>query len=243
MASLESVRQKIDHAKWHRNLLYTESSGYIRSNPGEMVANPDGDPNTFIYRQKEVVPARIGLLVGDCMQNLRSAFDYLIWELVLAAGNTPTDRHMFPSCLTERSFKDALRGRRLKGITYGAKALVQSLQPYTHTNPAEHWLAILDELSNINKHRKLFLTSLSSFSVSGLLDQLNRLSDTEFIGVIHETTSGGVFTAEQVNMQGDLMAFIAFDEGTVKGMDVGILVENYIGLTSTAIEAFEQFFV
>jgi hypothetical protein len=137
VARLDSVRQKIAHAELQLKFLNSEIDRYMSSNPGEVVPNPDSNPDrpTFLYRQKEVIPARISFLVGDCLQNLRSAFDYLVWELVLAAGNVPDKPNMFPVCLTEKGFKEAKRGDRLKGIAAGAETLVKGLQPYTHTQP------------------------------------------------------------------------------------------------------------
>jgi hypothetical protein len=158
MASLDSVRLKIKHAKLHLDALNTETARYISSNPGKFVPNPNGDSNrpTFVFQHEVPPPSQIGLLAGDCLQSLRSTFDYLIWELVLAANNKPTKQNAFPVCLTEASFKEAKRGNRLAGICEEAETFVQTLQPYTYFYPAQHWLAIMDELTNINKHRRLF---------------------------------------------------------------------------------------
>jgi hypothetical protein len=46
-----------------------------------------------------------------------------------------------------------------------------------------------------------------------------------------------------VKMQGDLVAFVAFKEGAVKDMEIGLLAETYIGIVSDAISQFEQFFL
>lgn len=243
----DSVTARLDHAKLHLDLLYAECNGYIRSNPGEMVPNPDSEPNnpTFVYRQREPVPPRISLLVGDCLQNLRSAFDYLIWELVLAAGNEPTKRNMFPVCLSCESLEDAKRGKRLQGIVDRSEALIDELQPCAYVQPAQHWLAILDDLCNINKHRRLLLAALSGFSMSGLMADLDRMTtckEAEFSHVIHDTQRAKIFTAEQVKMQGDTIAFVAFNERAVKEMEVGILAETYIGVVRDALAPFGQFF-
>jgi hypothetical protein len=197
VARLDSVRQKIAHAELHLKLLNSEIDRYMSSNPGEVVPNPDSNPDrpTFLYRQKEIIPARISFLVGDCLQNLRSAFDYLIWELVLAAGNVPDKPNMFPVCLTERGFKEAKRGDRLKDIAAGAETLVKGLQPYTHTQPTEHWLAILDNLANINKHRGILLASISAFSMSGLMAELERMvtsGDLNVADATQDAKSGNV---------------------------------------------------
>ena len=154
---------------------------------------------------------------------------------------------MFPVCTKESSFKAAKRGNRIAGIAVDAEALIKSLQPYTHTDSAEHWLAILDKLANINKHRRLLLTALSGFSISGLLEGLEAITNGSGIAttsdIIHNTEGAKILSAKQVKMQGDFLAFVAFNEGAVKDMEVGLVVETYIGLVTTALEAFGHFFV
>jgi len=246
MASLESIRQKGTHSKLHLDLANAETRRYLDGNPGEIVPNPDGDPDrpTFIYREKVPVPPKISLMIGDCLQNLRSTFDYLIWELVLAANNVPTKKNAFPVCLTPSAFKDAKRGDRLKGIPAEAETLVESLQPYTHSDPSDHWLAILDELTNINKHRRIFVATLSGFSMSGMLAELDKIVEWgDPNTMIDHRKTGNILTAEQVQMQDDFVPFVAFDEGAVKGMEIGLLAETYIGIVAQALDGFERFFV
>jgi hypothetical protein len=92
MASLDSVRQKIFRAFEHLKELEAETGRYYETNPGRVVREIEGDPNEYIGRivTDGPIPARIPLLIGDCLQNLRSSLDYLIWELVLAANNAPS---------------------------------------------------------------------------------------------------------------------------------------------------------
>jgi hypothetical protein len=242
MAIPESVLAKLDHAKHHLDALNAETAGYIDSNPGEFVSDPNGDPNrpTFIYREKFPPPPRISLIAGDSLQALRSVFDYMIVEMVIAAGNEPTKQNAFPVCAVESSFQDAKRGRRLHGITAEAETFVVSLQPYTAINPSEHWLYILDHLANINKHRRLLIATLGGFSALSLFEQLAK--GAGWTGVAHNANPGNVFTAEQVNMQGDVIPFVAFNEGAVKDMEVGLVTQTYIGLVTQVVEQFDRFF-
>ncbi|MGC2743237.1 MAG: hypothetical protein WA672_08615 [Candidatus Angelobacter sp.] len=94
MASLDSVHQKIFRAALHIKSLETELEGYFKTNPGHLVREPhtNSDEAFFTFQPKGPIPARFGLIIGDCLQNLRSALDYLVWELVLAANNQPTEK-------------------------------------------------------------------------------------------------------------------------------------------------------
>src|SRR5437667_236703 len=133
MALLDSVTQKIFRAAMHIQELGTELQRYFQTNPGKMVreANTPDDVAVFTFQTKGPIPARFGLIVGDCLQNLRSSLDYLIWELVLAANNQPTKDNMFPICSTADAFKDAVSKRkRLIGVHPDAIAEIDALQPY-----------------------------------------------------------------------------------------------------------------
>src|SRR5437879_1074152 len=119
MASLASVEQKIFRAAQHIKSLETELVAYFQTHPGKVVRDEDSptDNPSFRFVLKEPIPARFGLIIGDCLQNLRSSLDYLVWELVLAANNKPNDRNMFPICGKPESFEKAIgESKRLKGV-------------------------------------------------------------------------------------------------------------------------------
>jgi hypothetical protein len=248
MASLDSVRPKIDHAKLHLKFAKSEINRYLDANPGEFVAHVGSTPNnpTFVLKSKTPIPDKIGLIVGDCLQNLRSSLDYLIWELVLVAPNTPNKKNMFPVCLDLKSFQDAQRAGRLQGIDDpAAVALIDAFQPYRDGQPDATSLAILDKLTNINKHRRLILSELSSFSKNDLFknwDAWVKSGSVDLTTLAHDTGIGKVFTSEQMKVQGDLIPFIAFNEGAVKDMEVGFALEAFVNYLSILVDRFEVFF-
>jgi hypothetical protein len=176
MASLNSVEQKIFRAAQHFHSLEPELEGYFKTNPGKMVREPNSPDNnpSFNFVPREPIPARFGLIVGDCIQNLRSSLDYLVWELVLAANNQPTKDNMFPVCSTSEAFKQAVSKRnRLKGIHPDAITEIDRLQPY---HLGKDWeksvIAVIDHIANVNKHRRVPLTMLrrsKSTGSSGLM--------------------------------------------------------------------------
>src|SRR5271165_1586261 len=137
MASLDRVRQKISHAKLHRDFVKSEVAEYLKANPYEFVPHASSTQNQplFVLKPKSPIPEKIGLVVGDCLQNLRTALDYLVWELVLAAKNAPGKENMFPISLTAKSFQDAKRAHRLQGVAPAAIALIELFQPYHDGKP------------------------------------------------------------------------------------------------------------
>ena len=246
MASLDSVRQKIDHAKLHLDLAKSEIAEYLKANPGEFVPHTSSthDKPTFVLKPKSPIPEKIGLVVGDCLQNLRTSLDYLVWELVLKAGNTPGKDNAFPICIVAKSFQDC-KGTRLRGVTPSAVAAIEASQPYHDRQPDATSLAALDKLTNINKHRRLILSELSSFSMQDMFvswDIWMKSGSADMSTLAHDTGIGKIFTIEQVNMQGDLIPFIAFNEGAVTDMEIGFALHAFETYVTKLVDCFEVFF-
>lgn len=106
---------------------------------------------------------RWGVHVGDCLHNLRSALDHVVWQFALdKLGREPTDhearRIQFPIEETPKGFKNAW----VK--PYVAKAhweWLKEWQPYHRGDrAAHHKLAVLARLNNIDKHRVIHAAAL-----------------------------------------------------------------------------------
>jgi len=144
---------------------------------------------------------------------------------------------MFPICTTPENFEKALKRKRLEGVGVDAKAVIETLQPYSDTDNKRDDLLVLDELTNCNKHRRVLLTMLGSAVMPGFVP-----SDT-----MPEVGNDPIFRAvksfgnAQVNAK--LGAFMAFDEDIVKNASVtdwlGTLVK-YVG--DEIIPKFIRFF-
>lgn len=162
MDAFQSVSLKMYRARHHYEELVSELLIYYR-----ILATPEGDltEEEIKVRAMKVPPQRFGLIVGDCLQCLRSSLDYLVWELVLAKKTTvPGSAHQFPISNKEKGFSQQLKRGRLKGVDSDAQALIASIQPYHHPEPEQHPLAVLESLTNINKHRSVLLTMFSAYT-------------------------------------------------------------------------------
>jgi hypothetical protein len=105
------------------------------------------------YRPGEPPPLHFGVILGDYIHNLRCVLDHVIWQLVLLNGKKPTRSNAFPISDTKQAF-DASAKRELRGLTVDQRRLVEEFQPYRWDgDPKEHSLAVLRDLSNIDKHR------------------------------------------------------------------------------------------
>jgi|HubBroStandDraft_1064217.scaffolds.fasta_scaffold192752_1 hypothetical protein len=250
MASLESVRQKVFHAYMHLETLKSEMMRYFSTNPCAMVRDADSTPEnpTFSFATRKPIPQRLPFIIGDCLQNLRSALDYLVWELVKAASNEPGKKNMFPVCLTAKSFEDALKSGRLDGIDVHAIALIDQVQPY-HAGESDapgQGLFVLDDLTNINKHRHVLLTLIRSAPAA----------DTQFAQIGDEmwalpsptvldpnTEFGSNLTPQQMEMHGNLITFIALHEGAAENVEVILCLTGLISYVSNdLLPRFQIFF-
>jgi len=97
------------------------------------------------------------LLIGDCVHNLRSALDYIAWEL---AGADPTDRvTMFPIFLNPDAYRREAP-RRIERLPSEAQTLIEELQPYHATDPPKSGLWALHTLDAADKHQLLTVTAV-----------------------------------------------------------------------------------
>jgi hypothetical protein len=162
MAIPENLAFKLTHADMHHDLLKIAVVAYLNSSPIGMVEMPDSVPGQTHHRIQPIkkVPGRIGLLFGDCLQNLRSTLDYLVYELVLANGGTPNRKHMFPIATTEDQYQRYIQNGKVRGIHPHAMMYIESLQPFLLQIPKISPLYLIDELTNLNKHRRPILAGV-----------------------------------------------------------------------------------
>ena len=247
----ESVTDKIFRSKEHLDTLGLELGRYFKTNPGKIVRQAEGEPDQYIgkFELNSPLPRQFLMIIGDAIQYLRSSLDYLVRELVLAANNQPRDREMFPICETAKSFKDAVRRGQLAGVPKEAIALIESSQPY---HLGEHWekhaLWVLNEFSNINKHRRVLITKPFATSNVRLQSKIvdGALLAKGDIPIFDENTRIGPFpihNGKEVEVNSQVLICVTINEGPVKGMEVGkclMLIFNFVG--QYVIPQFERFF-
>jgi hypothetical protein len=206
MASMQSVIYKIEHAQKHFEELKVEVDKVYALYQGKSVTTRDVSPT-------------LGLIFGDCIQNLRSSLDYLINELVEANGGKPNRKHMFPVALTRDQYERDVT-QKLNGIHPKAAIYIDALQPYLLSDPKNSPLYVLDELTNHGKHRRPIVTLLTSsdveppfpmphmralghFPVPGT-ETLKKVPLWLWVGVGEEPVKGG----EVITVLNSLAAFI-----------------------------------
>ncbi|PKB58314.1 MAG: hypothetical protein BZY83_07830 [SAR202 cluster bacterium Casp-Chloro-G2] len=98
-------------------------------------------------------PRSLGFIFAECIHNLRSVVDNVIWQLGQKHG-TP-DRISFPVTVHCKYFTPLLTDKTNTLSLLPTKALkvIEELQPYHRGNPQDHPLWILNRLWNDDKHR------------------------------------------------------------------------------------------
>jgi hypothetical protein len=160
---LSGVRLKLDRAEHHIESLRAEIQAFRQRKPRpfgfktEERLGKDGSVEYVFYAiVREYPPSEWALIIGDAVQNIRSALEHLAYELSTPAGRRRGTA--FPIFDDERGFK--ARGERKIGTIEGdERTLIERVQPYNATKvPSNDPLAILRRLSNLDKHRLLVTT-------------------------------------------------------------------------------------
>lgn len=161
-----SIKLKLNRAQEHLNSFVDEVARYLDSEPYKLVTNVQPSDQRLVLLEFNVIrqpEERIGVILGDCIHNLRSVLDYLICYLVAKNGGTINTATQFP--ILDYRPKDK-RGHPLPPKVHGGVApnvltVIDSLQPYTSgENASLHPLSILKHLSNTDKHRMLHITAV-----------------------------------------------------------------------------------
>lgn len=84
MDILESAKAKIDRARHHIDELTVSIDDYLKQNPFKLVRrfNPSTNSLSISIKTSILVPNNIPLIIGDAAHCLRSALDYIYWDIM-----------------------------------------------------------------------------------------------------------------------------------------------------------------
>ena len=161
MDSLNGAREQIYGALEHLDLLKPEiqafalavsndvslkyKKGFVTINGKRRVA-PIG---TATFSMNQPTPPRAARLIGEVVQNLRAALDYLVYELARFDSKGIVDKTQFVIVDSEKAFLD--NKWHLRGLSVDHVAAMERLQPYKGCL----WAKFIRDISNPDKHRHL----------------------------------------------------------------------------------------
>ena len=218
---------KLDRAVEHLQRFEAEVAAWLESHPYRLVHDRDlqTGEKLLIVELTEPVPSGFATIIGDCLHNLRSALDNLVYELAIAyIGIDPVPERRarmlkFP-VLADRAM-DARECRNKIGCVHpDAQAIIKDLQPYERGRGGRsNLLWVLHELSVNDKHRfpHLGVASARAISVfvasrSGVLVGTPAWEPFEGRAVVLRYHSPTGAYAE-VDMQRPPTFFVAFGKG------------------------------
>jgi hypothetical protein len=161
----------------------------------------------------------IGILTGEIFYNLRTALDYLVFELAKIYSGTEQSGTQFPIMDAKQDFDGRGKTTFLNGVNPTHIACIERLQPYNGCN----WTRRLRDYSNADKHRH-FVPSRGSSRIT-VHSSLERNDLDQIHGfkrkAPHPLTGRGVDV--KVHIAGD----ITFADGTpvteaIKEIETGV---------------------
>lgn len=239
-ASLSEPRAKLTWARHHLEALNQATQTILKSYRDNIVSEFDdntGEEVWIFHGKVEAIPVEISLLIGDCLYNLRSALDYLVWQLVLAEGNTPTRANAFPIGETEKWLKSAGR-TYLRGVGATAQTRIARLKPY---KGGDDLLYALHSLMNIDKHRHLHVTIVSLLYAMYVVDDENPIKPTSVnLGPVKEGAELLRRPKEAMEMNATLVLEVVFSEQDFNVPSVKAWLAYFIHRVSEIVDSFHD---
>lgn len=159
---LAGIRAKLERATEHLETLEREIAALPGPDMYSLVYEREGEPQSKVgiirYRILREPPLRLGVLAGEAIQQLRSSLDHL--ALQLAQRRWPRlDTANFPIYTSKTTYTTKV-GTKNRSPQDNCRRVfrpedltrIEKLQPYKESVPAKADLAILQRLSNLDKH-------------------------------------------------------------------------------------------
>jgi hypothetical protein len=176
-----SIVHRMLWAQHHFEVMKRHCLRYVRGDCAEFVIERKDASNQQAwgrFRSKRPMPPCIPLFLGDCIQSTHSCLDYLVCQLALIGKEPPNSKHTFPITDSLTQFNESVGRHALKGVPFGAIAIIESLQPYNRMgDPHQSGLWILKTLTNMHKHRDILLTALGAGHAPDDADVFERNGD------------------------------------------------------------------
>ena len=155
MIDTSGIDAKIGRAEEHYSSVVERITAWQRRSPHRLSfeKDPDGRQRTARLVVHEEIPRDVALGIGDCVHNLRSSLDHLVWAATLARVTTPANpqRVMFPICDDERQWTDEAPGS-VGQLSTDLQAAIEEVQPFKRpASLAVNPLRLVSRMDNEDK--------------------------------------------------------------------------------------------
>ena len=227
---LHEPRAKIARAYEHRKQFDAALYRWIARRPvGIRLRRGPGGWTNLIYVEREPIPLRAGAIFADLVNNLRSALDLLVRQLVIASGNTPGADSCFP-VVTDSARWERDRREKLEGVKDGWADGIRDVQPFEDApNAYKHWLVVLQSANQSSKRKVLMPAVVRNMEWEPNL-KLNRdagaaryaVSELDPFGTGSKLRNGDVLVRVRVESDTDDLSIVRFaSEEASAAVDIG----------------------
>ncbi len=251
----------MERAKHHLFDLKAAIKGFQETNPYEIEVYDEDETGDQVYivHVRSEPPITLAAIVGDVLNNLRSALDYLVFELAEGRGG---DKLYFPIYNTADSFKAAIKGMEKIILCNEAIELLRATQAYE--GGKGHGLWQLHQLNRREKHRFLIPVGAANAQATvsmprALMEMMRKFRRPLFHpGIFYAKPANRVFPLKEGTELYRLLAqgrggtvgkdpkftfVIAFGEGEIlKGDPVLPTLAKLANLVEGTINSFRPFF-
>jgi hypothetical protein len=198
---LAGVGAKLERARHHLKTLNSEMDAFLGRGPYSFVLERGRRRTEFVLRAyaAETPPLAWSAVVGDFLQNLRSALEYLAWELARAEVKHEPDRKTsFPIYVKRKKFDSDGRAK-IGDLSRQAQDAIERLQPFNRSYVSSggvvnvhavkdlgrwyrgHPLWRLNELARRDRHQALRVVGAATWGASGSsTDELPDVREAEW---------------------------------------------------------------
>jgi hypothetical protein len=153
-----NIRRKVKRAKHHIADLDHRIQRFFTGpiNPYPIIKENDPKTGDLVFKLGKctAIPEDFPLIIGDILQNLRTALDHLIWQLILSNKSVPKiGTSGFPIMKSAKEYKSESL-KKLKGMAPEAIEMINALKSYGGGNEDLFGLHLLN---NADKHRLLLV--------------------------------------------------------------------------------------
>jgi hypothetical protein len=150
----KEARLKVERANEHIRDFDSRCAEFFKSGAGVITIKPDSETgDDFVEITAQAMPDSFALIIGDALHNLKSALDFVWWEIV--SGDTQKGtKENFPIYRTDKELIAFLDQRKQQqSVVTIADTLLNVIQPY-FTGDGES-LFHLHKLNIMDKHKLL----------------------------------------------------------------------------------------
>lgn len=128
--------------------IFLDNPAHFKREKGFLVS-----PLEYTFRISQLTdgpPTKLSILTGEIIHHYRSCLDIMICALVERGGGT-LKKQMFPMFISKTGF-ESKRESYIGGISVGAAAIVEEVQPFQEAQPNASALYFLHDLDIKDKH-------------------------------------------------------------------------------------------